>query len=87
VGALIELYVLAPFLKLHDVSNRSEAAAKASTYARELVAKDAFAVYSTRRQMLRYVDWYTNEAQLGDVVDLAKIVSEVLPETANEDWN
>ena len=90
LGDLIELYVLAPFLQLHDVSNKGEAGAKASDYARELVAKagaDSFAVYSTRRQMLRYVDWYTKEAELGDVADLAQRVSTVLPETANEDWN
>ena len=90
LGDLIELYVLAPFLPLHDVSNRGEAGAKASDYARELVAKagaDSFSVYSTRRQMLRYVDWYTKEAELGDVADLAAVVLKVLPENANEDWS
>ena len=90
LGDLIELYVLAPFLLLHDVSSRGEAGAKASDYARELVAKagaDSFSVYSTRRQMLRYVDWYTKEAELGDVADLAAVVLKVLPENANEDWS
>jgi hypothetical protein len=90
LGDLIELYVLAPFLQLHDVSNRDEVGGKASDYARELVAKagaDSFEVYSTRRQMLRYVDWYTKEAKLGDVANLATMVLKVLPETDNEDWN
>jgi hypothetical protein len=62
----------------------------ASRYTNQLVAKagtDSFAVYSTRRQMLRYVDWYTKEADLGDVADLAIMVLRVLPETANEDCN
>ena len=48
---------------------------------------DSFSVYSTRRQMLRYVDWYTKEAELGDVADLAAVVLKVLPENANEDWS
>jgi hypothetical protein len=90
LGNLIELYVLAPFLHLSDVPNLEVAGAKASNYARELVAKagaDSFAVYSTRRQMLRYVDWYGQTADLGEVNRLAQIVSAVLPETAIEDWN
>jgi hypothetical protein len=90
LGNLIELYVLAPFRELTDVTTPKEAEANALSYTRELVAKagaDSFEVYSTRRQMLRYVDWYTKEAELGEVACLAKIVSEVLPETANEDWS
>jgi hypothetical protein len=82
--------VLTPFPELHDVEKPDDAGAKALDYARQLVAKagaDSFSVYSTRRQMLRYVHWYAKEADLGGVACLAKIVSEVLPETANEDWN
>jgi hypothetical protein len=90
LGDLIELHVLACFPELHDVITESEAERIALDHAEELVANadaDSFVVYSTRRQMLRYVDWYGKEANLGEVARLAQIVSEVLPETANEDWN
>jgi CHAT domain-containing protein/tetratricopeptide repeat protein len=95
LGNLIELYVLAPVLTLHDVPTPEAAEAMASNYARELVAKagaDSFTVYSTRNQMLRYVRWYVQEVErhdvaLRDVVRLAEIACKILPETANEDWN
>jgi hypothetical protein len=90
LGNLIELYVLTPFPELHDIANSNHAEAMASAYAEGLVAKagaDSFAVYSTRRQILRYVDWYAQEAELGDVARLAQVVLGILPETANEDWN
>jgi hypothetical protein len=87
---LTELHVLALFPELHGVAERADAEERAVSYARELVAKagtDSFQVYSTRRQMLRYVDWYAREAELGDVAGLADTVCRVLPETAKEDWN
>jgi hypothetical protein len=90
LGDLIELHVLAPFPELQGVPKSGHFGEKASDYARELLAKagaDSFEVYSTRRQMLRYVDWYTQESDLGEVANLAQRVSTVLPETANEDWN
>jgi hypothetical protein len=90
LGNLIELYVLTPFPELHDIANSNHAEAMASAYAEGLVAKagaDSFAVYSTRRQILRYVDWYAQEAELGDVARLSQVVLGILPETANEDWN
>jgi hypothetical protein len=90
LGNLIELYVLALFPQLRDVAKPADAKQRASSYARELVTKagaDSFAVYSTRRQMLRYVEWYAGVAELSVVAGLAETVCEVLPETENEDWN
>jgi hypothetical protein len=92
LGNLIELYTLALFPELEKVgvTDPVDARAKALDHARELVAKagaDSFEVYSTRRQMLRYVDWYAEEADLGDVTGLADAICSALPETEREDWS
>jgi hypothetical protein len=94
LGNLIELYVLARFPELPDVAAPADPRETASDYARELVAKagaDSFAVYSTRRQMLRYADWYVQlvgqDEALDKVAHLAEVVLGALPETANEDWD
>jgi len=92
LGNLIELYVLALFPELQDarVATAADAQDRALSYARELVTRaggDSFAVYSARRQIRRYIDWYKEVAELEAVAALADAVSKVLPETANEDWN
>jgi hypothetical protein len=91
LGNLIELYALTlfPELQSSNIATPPDARKLALGYARDLVAKagaDSFEVYSTRRQMLRYVDWYAEEADLGDVTGCAEAVCEVLPETEKEDW-
>jgi hypothetical protein len=92
LGNLIELNVLALFPELHHLpdAHQGDAGETARKYARELVAKagpDSFVVYSVRRQMLRYMDWYGEISDLGGVVDLAKTLSDVLPETVRDDWD
>jgi len=61
LGNLIELYLLAPTIA--GLPARAQPwAALAAAHARQLVdgaAEGAFEVFSTRRQVQRYADWYT----------------------------
>jgi len=91
LASLIELHILLRFPELEpaNLCPTAELEDKTLGYARELVAKagaDSFDVYSTRRQILRYVDWYGEVADLGKVVELAARVTEILPESDCEDW-
>ena len=42
---------------------------------------DSFEVYATRRQILRYIDWYPKIANLGNLQQLATNIADILPET------
>jgi hypothetical protein len=92
LGNLVELYVLAPLIG--DIAARhspAEWAGKASTSARELVqasGDDVFGIFSTRRQVARYLEWYsdfTNRA-IGQVSTIAEAAFYVLPETKEPEW-
>jgi hypothetical protein len=57
-------------------------AQKAVQRAKDLVDRaglDAFEVYSTRRQLLRYDDWYAEIADIGQLAPTLKAVLDVLP--------
>jgi hypothetical protein len=84
---LVELYLLARAMGPGGARpDSTEAADKALAHARELVAAaggSSFEVYSTRRQMVRYVDWYAKLADLHDAPGLAERLVNVLPDS----WN
>ncbi len=71
-----------------------EAAAvrRAQDWSRQLVEQvgpDSFEVYSTRRQLLRYAEWFPkmrDDARLQAVKRAAEQVLAVLPETEERDW-
>jgi hypothetical protein len=89
-GNLVELYLLGMLIPeplkefgLEELKNR------AGQRARDLVnhaGPDSFEVYSTRRQILRYVEWYSEMAPLGQLVNAAKAVLDLLPETDKREW-
>lgn len=71
LGNLIELYLIALIMKPQPNKLKpSKAVETAIKYAKDLVdsaGPDSFEVYSTRRQILRYLDWYSKIARLGDI--------------------
>jgi hypothetical protein len=79
LGNLIELYVLAPLLpKLPMDLTGEEVARRAQQRTQDLVDRaglEAFEVYSTRRQILRYDDWYR---EIEDIEPSANTVERVL---------
>lgn len=53
----------------------------------DLAGRDAFLVYPTRRQILRYVEWFGAIAELGQpLIDLANRIAEKFPEEVEERW-
>ena len=86
LGNLIELYLLAPLEP--DLRKRFSnvlLAERAATRAQELrdrAGVSAFALYSTRRQILRYADWYTEIADIRPLAGTAARILDILPAPA-----
>lgn len=96
LGNLIELYMLAPVTP--EVLNANATAAPppdwgalAERYAREMVQMarpGAFEIFSTRRQIVRYLDLYAELCRSGGLepaVDIAERVAGLLPAEVPED--
>ncbi|MEP7367926.1 MAG: CHAT domain-containing protein, partial [Acidobacteriota bacterium] len=84
MGNLIELYLVAPLMDPpFDARSQDEYAAYAMKYAKDLVdsAGTDFEVYSTRRQVLRYNDWYREIAEISGIEAIVSMVSRILPAT------
>lgn len=90
LGNLIELYLLALIMKNEAPEKLEEYSHRALQYAEMLVdlaGRDAFIVYSARRQILRYVEWFGSIANLGQpFIDLATRIAEKFPEEVEERW-
>jgi len=89
LGNLIELYLIATMIKT-DPAHLDDFEKRAEQYAYMLVdvaGPDSFPVYSTRRQMLRYVEWFGEIANLGDrTVALAETLANKFSEDVGEGW-
>jgi hypothetical protein len=93
IANLIELYLLAPLVD--GVRNRDPVenfAAKAKDYAnelRELTGSRSFEVFSTRRQIARYLEWFNELAAtvVGPINGTAEAIFSLLPESEEPDWN
>ena len=93
IANLIELYLLAPLVD--GVRNRDPVenfAAKAQDYAnelRELTGSRSFEVFSTRRQIARYLEWFNELAAtvVGPINGTAEAIFSLLPESEEPDWN
>ena len=71
-------------VKLEDFEKRALRYADALV---DLAGRDAFMVYSTRRQILRYVEWFGEIADLGQpLINLANRIAEKFPEEVEERW-
>lgn len=100
LGNLVELYILAPLIDniavQHDVQGLIN---KASARAKELVAvaDDAypFGIFSTRRQVARYLEWYNELCKdplapifpLAPIIPIAEGAFEQLPEREEPEWD
>lgn len=92
LGNLVELYILAPLIA--DVLAQTDLQAlngKAATRAKEVAAaagRYSFGVFSTRRQVARYMEWYNDLTQqaLAPLVQIAQAVFAQLPEQDEPDW-
>ena len=83
-GNLIELYVLsvARDLKLHATKEAEQLALDHVDDLVDIAGRRSFEVYSTRRQMRRYFEWFNSFAvsALGPAVGLARTMLEVAEE-------
>lgn len=93
LGNLIELYILAPMVAGIQARHPANALQDLATdRAKELVASAgaaSFEVFSTRRQVIRYLDWYSElgPVPLPDAVrQIAEAVLAWLPERDDPDW-
>jgi hypothetical protein len=89
---LAELYLLAPLvLGLQGQTPGVDFGARALDAAHRIVAltrPSSFHVFSTRRQMLRYVDWLNYLApSLGGINSAAEALIDALPAAAQPDWD
>jgi hypothetical protein len=88
---LIELYLLSLLPDLKSSIAPGEATRLAIEHADQLLSIagwDSFEVYSTRRQMLRYLEWYNElaEAYLGPLSVLAERIFNRLPSEVEEQF-
>src|SRR5215468_10108935 len=75
-GNLIELYLLSLIMPLNNERPApQEARRRALELADALIdiaGRDSFEVYSTRRQIFRYIQWYGEISTLGPLIGLAE---------------
>jgi hypothetical protein len=89
-GNLVELHLLVPFVeKLAEM--RPDAGRKAVEYAKEVVSlagAGSFHVFSTRRQILRYLEWLIRIApSLQEIESIARAVLDLLPQADEPEWD
>ncbi|MEX5219180.1 MAG: CHAT domain-containing protein [Nitrospiraceae bacterium] len=93
LGNLVELYILAPLTDHIAVQNDVPGLIdKASARAKDLVAvagSDPFGIFSTRRQVARYLDWYNDltGGSLKPIIPIAEAVFAQLPEREEPEWD
>lgn len=89
-GNLIELYLLSLLMTpAPDVAPPAEAARRALEYTDLLIdtaGRDSFVVYSTRRQIFRYLGWYPEISSMYEASDLANRIFDRFPEEAEDRW-
>lgn len=78
---LIELYLIAPLVRVAPAAPVDHAG-KARQRTQDLIDRvgpDAFEIYSTRRQLLRYDDWYSEIANLPEIAPVVGAVLALFP--------
>ena len=89
-GNLVEIYLLALLLPVAPAGLQPNALVeRAVQRARDLVDRagpDSFTVYSTRRQIVRYEDWYAEIASITAILEPVGRVLAVLPESDRQAW-
>lgn len=89
-GNLLELYLLSLIMEPHPERPAApEAARLALEHADSLIdlaGRDSFEVYSTRRQIFRYVEWFKQISAIEPMMPVAKQIFEKFPEDVEESW-
>ena len=86
LGNLVELYMLAPLIGKLAAPMEKDWQALAESHARHFVAMarpNSFEIFSTRRQIARYADFYAVACPAGKLAETTKIaagVLQILPE-------
>ena len=91
-GNLAELYLLAPLViglsQLRPADNFSQRALDAAWRIVALTKASSFAAFSTRRQVLRYVEWFNKLARsFATLTGTAEAMLDALPASAQPDWD
>ncbi len=100
-GNLLELYLMSQGLELGKearfgeqkaqcIIDRDEAKRCVFEHANKMIdiaGRDAFEVYSTRRQISRYLTWFREISVLDpQMIELAEQVHKIFPPNTNENW-
>jgi hypothetical protein len=92
---LIELYLISLIMNPlpmtpEETEKHNDAKRFALLYTDALIdiaGRDSFEVYSTRRQILRYLEWYSEISDLGaPALNLAEMVFEKFPPEVEDKW-
>jgi hypothetical protein len=84
LGNLTELFVMGPLIAGLPPDRYQGRAVERAHELVDRAGPASFAVYSTRRQMLRYDDWYQEIAELTPLLDPLEAVLEMLPVSATQ---
>lgn len=88
-GNLIELYLLSLLMPNVGLPDADQAAIRADEHTNELLDiadHGSFEVYSTRRQIFRYVQWFAEMADLAPLTALAETIFNKFPDDIEEQW-
>ncbi|HEX7722753.1 MAG TPA: CHAT domain-containing protein [Pyrinomonadaceae bacterium] len=89
-GNLIELYLLSLIMEPDDDRPKKDDVRQMAMERTEALidgaGRDSFEVYSTERQIVRYITWFPGIADIGPLVKLADEVFQRFPEEAEEKW-
>jgi hypothetical protein len=89
-GNLIELYMLSLIMGSNSVRpDGTEAHRLALEHTDALIdiaGRDSFEVYSTERQIVRYIEWFGKISNISPLIPLAEQIFERFPEEAEEKW-
>jgi hypothetical protein len=86
---LAELYLLSLAMPDAQLVDGDEARRQALEHIDALIEtapRDSFYVYSTRRQMFRYLEWYGAIADLSPLTGLAEMIFDRLPADVEDRW-
>jgi CHAT domain/Tetratricopeptide Repeats-Sensor len=87
-GNLIELYLLLPLMPVQPVLTFDpvQEMRRLTDAMIELAGRDSFSLYSTRRQIFRYVEWFNELFDIQSVTQLAEEVFEKFPGDVEDRW-
>lgn len=89
-GNLLELYLLSLIMEPNDDRPDAREAQRLSLEhadaLTDIAGRDSFEVYSTRRQIFRYIQWYTEISDLTPLIGLAEQLFSKFPAEVEEKW-